>query len=70
MAVKPFYIDARIEGRKTHLAGGTKRKDGEHTIDIYQRDNGDITTPFKIRQYTSEIEGVHKLVTDVYYQID
>ena len=67
MAVRPFYIDAHIEGRRTNLAGGTARKDGEQTIDIKQRDRGEITTPFKIRQYSAEVDGVHKLVTDVYY---
>ena len=67
MSVRPFYIKAEIEGRKTDLAGGTSRKDGNHTIHIYQRNEGDIEEPFKIRQYSTEIEGVHKLVTDVYY---
>lgn len=54
MAVRPFYINADIDGRKTPLAGGTKRADGDHTITIYQRDEGAITTPFKIRQYSTE----------------
>lgn len=68
MAVRPFYIDAEIKGRKTRIQGGTARKDGDHTIHIYQRNNGDITEPFLIRQYSTEVKGVHKLVTDVYYQ--
>lgn len=67
MAVRPFYIDAEISGRKTNLAGGTARKDGDHTIHIYQRSDGSITEPFRIRQYSIEIDGVHKLVTDVYH---
>ena len=52
MAVRPFYIDADIDGRKTPLAGGTKKKDGDHTISIYQRDNGAITTPYKVYQHS------------------
>ena len=44
MAVRPFYIEADIEGRKTPLAGGTARKNGEHHISIHQRDKGEITT--------------------------
>lgn len=67
MAVRPFYIDANIEGRKTNLAGGTARKDGTHYISIHQRDNGDITTPFRIEQSSFIEDGVHKLVTRVYY---
>ena len=68
MAVRPFYIEADIEGRKTNLAGGTARKKGEHRIDIYQRDEGAITRPFYIEQYSTEENGEHLLVTDVYYQ--
>lgn len=68
MAVRPFYIDANIEGRKTNLAGGTRRSDGSHNISIYQRDEGSITTPFKIEQSSYIEDGVHKLVTRVYYK--
>ena len=74
MAVRPFYINATIDGRKTDLAGGTRKKDGEMTTTVYQRDKGAITTPFKIRQYSTEDlneetgEWEHHLHTDVYYQ--
>lgn len=67
MAVRPFYIEANIEGRKTQLAGGTARKDGQHNIAIHQRANGNITTPFKIEQSSFYEDGVHKLSTRVYY---
>ena len=67
MAVRPFYIDANIEGRRTNLAGGTAKKDGQQSISIKQRDKGDITTPFKIEQSSFYEDGVHKLVTRVYY---
>lgn len=66
--VRPFYIDAYIEGRKTRLAGGTARKDGQHNISIYQRDEGCITEPFKIEQSSFYEDGVHKLSTKVFYQ--
>lgn len=74
MAVRPFYIEAQIDGRKTDLCGGTKSKDGDHTISLYQRSNGEITTPFKIRQYSiypiDEATGKekHQLETDIIYQ--
>ena len=68
MAVRPFYINAVIDGRKTDLAGGTKRSDGTHHISIYQRDQGAITTPFTIEQYTEDHDGVRKCITRVYYQ--
>lgn len=34
MAVRPFYINADIEGRQTYLEGGPRRKDGNMFIDI------------------------------------
>lgn len=37
MSVRPFYIDADIEGRKTPLAGGPRRADGSMHIKITQR---------------------------------
>lgn len=73
MAVYPFYIETQADGRKTPIAGGTKRKDGDMTTTIYQREDGSITTPFKIRQYSTryidETTGkeVHHLHTSVYY---
>lgn len=68
MSVRPFYIEAKIDGRKTDLSGGTRSKNGEHNISIYQRDQGDITTPFKIEQSSFiDEDGVHKLVTKVFY---
>lgn len=62
MSVRPFYIDADIEGRATPLAGGPRRADGSMHIKITQRNAGDIETAFKISSYR---EG-DKLVTKVY----
>lgn len=68
MAVYPFYISTDAEGRRTPIAGGTRNKDGTMHTTMYQRDNGAITTPFKINQYTEERDGVLKCITRVYYQ--
>lgn len=74
MAVYPFYISTQTDGRKTPIAGGTRRKDGDMTTTIYQRDKGEITEPFKIQQYSThdfieaENKWEHHLHTDVYYQ--
>lgn len=70
MAVYPFYINTDAEGRRSPIAGGTRRKDGSMTTTVYQRDKGEITTPFKISQYTEERDGVLKCITRVYYQGD
>lgn len=68
MAVYPFYINTDAEGRRTPIAGGTRKKDGTMYTTVYQRENGAITTPFKIRQYTEERDGVLKCITRVSYQ--
>lgn len=68
MAVYPFYINTDAEGRRTPIAGGTRKKDGTMSTTVYQRDQGAITTPFKIWQYTDTIDGVFKCITKVYYQ--
>ena len=46
--MRPFWLDANIEGRQTNLCGGPRRKDGSMSIDIRQRDNGNSVTAFKI----------------------
>ena len=69
MAVRPFFIEASIEGRETKLTGGTRFKDGSQEITIYQRNEGDIETPYRIIQrsfYTPNKE--HKLATEVYFK--
>ena len=48
MAVRHFWIEADIEGRQTLLQGGTKRKDGSQTINLYQRSDGSIIKAFRI----------------------
>lgn len=73
MAVYPFYISTEAYGKKTPIEGGTRSKYGDMTTTIYQRDKGAITTPFRIRQYSTQYvdkntnKEVHHLHTDVYY---
>ena len=42
MAVRNFWIEAAIDGRKTRLRGGPVSKDGGFSLTIYQRSNGGI----------------------------
>ena len=65
--MRPFYIRADIEGRKTELAGGTRLKDGSQYTTIYQRNRGEIEEPFTISQRSYEEDGVRKLCTEVRY---
>ncbi len=42
MAVRNFWIDANIDGRKTRLSGGPIRKDGGFELTVYIRNRGGI----------------------------
>lgn len=74
MAVRPFFLDIDVYGKKDRIRTGTRNKMGDHTINVYQRDKGEITRPIYIRQYSTEDlneetqEWEHHLHTDVYYQ--
>lgn len=48
MAVRNFYIDAEIDGRRTDLGGGPASKEGGMTVHITQRNDGSIETAYKI----------------------
>ena len=65
MAVRPFYMEANIDGRASRLSGGPKSKSGGMGINIYQRDKGSIITMFKINSYSSMRDGKLYLVTEV-----
>ena len=67
MSVYPFYINAKAEGRKTPISGGSRRKDGSINTTIYQRANGGITTPFEIKQFTDIRNEKRVCITQVYY---
>ena len=62
MAVRNFWIDADVDGKKMLLSGGPRAKDGGMRVTIKQRDKGEITTAFTIS--CREIKG--ELVTEVF----
>ena len=61
MAVRNFWVDARIDGRKTDLSGGPVAKEGGMNIVIKQRSNGGIVKAAVVQCY--EVDGY--LVTDI-----
>ena len=63
MAVRPFYVESIIDGRETILGGGPRRKTGESTTKIYQRDKGEITCPYTIDQTSHEDENGKLILT-------
>lgn len=48
MAVRNFWVEASIDGYKTKLAGGPRNKDGGMSLTIYQREDGGISTTFRV----------------------
>ena len=60
--VRNFWVEANIDGRQTDLTGGPRRKDGGMEIDLYQREDGYISRPIKIK--CREWDG--KLITEIY----
>lgn len=66
--VYPFYCKVNSNSRKTEVGVGAKgKKNADMTVQILQRDRGEITCPFTIRQFTSStLDGEVLLVTQVY----
>lgn len=67
MAVYPFYAKVISSTRKTPTGVGARSKNGVLNTLIYQRENGEITCPFTINQYTEERETGLVCITKVYY---
>lgn len=55
MAIRNFWIECEIDGRKTTLTGGPQAKDGGFYLTIKMRDNGGITTPLEISGFTTDL---------------
>ncbi len=53
MAVRNWWIEADIDGRKTSLSGGPRNREGGFSLRIYQRDNGSIMTAGTIRGHVN-----------------
>ena len=68
MAVFPFYVEVKSSTRSTSATCGCRAKEGDMTTHIYQRDEGAITTPYKVYQYSDIIDGVLHLITEIKYK--
>lgn len=51
MAVRNFWVNAKVDGYKTEMAGGPRSKDGGMTIEVKQRDDGEKVSAVKVRCY-------------------
>lgn len=53
MAVYPFYVESKADGRHSPIEGGCRNKDGSQTTTILQRERGNSVTVFKVVQTSS-----------------
>ena len=62
MAVRNWWIEVEIDGRKTKLQGGPQAKDGGFTLTVRQRDNGASVPVLTVRGIAFD-DGRLQLVT-------
>lgn len=68
MAVQPFYVCSKIEGRQTDLHGGPRSKDQGMRSVFTQRDRGSIIKSYEIECHHRYDGATHYLVTEVYFK--
>ena len=69
MSVYPFYVSVESSTRKDTVGVGCRKKQGAVHTKIYQRENGEITNPYTIHQYTiTKEDGSIRCVTTVSFQ--
>ena len=51
MAARNFWIECDIDGRKTRLEGGPRRKDGGFELTIWQRSEGGRMKAFAVQGF-------------------
>lgn len=54
MAVRNFWIEAEIDGRKHKLKGGPRAKTGGFKLTVQQRSNGSITKAVSVEGKVSQ----------------
>ena len=62
MALRNFWVDARIDGRETELSGGPRSKDGGLYITLYQRENGSKMEALSINCWADSKGLLHTVV--------
>lgn len=75
MAIYPFFVSVKSSTRRSLAVCGCRAKKGEMTTSVYQRDKGEITTPYKVHQsshYEMRDDGKEHLVltTQIIFQGD
>lgn len=65
MALRNFWVEVEIDGRKTKICGGPRSRDGMMTVKVFQRENG---TSYESARVVCEQDCYHEdlLKTHVY----
>jgi len=61
--IRNFWLEASIDGQKTKLSGGPKSADGGFSLEIKQRDDGEIFTAATVSGFVGE-DGHLRLVIE------
>jgi len=48
MAVRNYWISGKIDGRQTRLEGGPQSKEGGFELNVYMRNDGEVTLPVRV----------------------
>lgn len=64
MALRNFWLEASIGGRKTMVEGGPQSKDGGFVLRVFQRDNGRSVQVAWMHGFVNEA-GELELATDI-----
>lgn len=62
LAVRNFWVESQVDGRRTPIKGGPARKDGGLDLQLFQREDGAITQPIEIQCKEED----QRLITKVY----
>ena len=46
--VRNFWVAGEVDGRRTRIRGGPRRRDGGVSLTLYQRADGEVATALKV----------------------
>jgi len=52
--VRNFWVNLEVDGRRTEIATGPRRRDGGFTLTVYQRDDGGIMRPLYVHGHAHD----------------
>jgi hypothetical protein len=61
-SVRNFWIEGIIDGRESKLEGGPANKTGGMSVDIFQRENGNVLESINIRCWKGEEDLILEII--------